>query len=70
MLIEYVNKIRPYLKAIINNLNKFDTRKIQFFFSQDHNEECVMHLKIDNIEIMINVKAVEDIEKIFQIISV
>ena len=29
-----------------------------------------MHLKIDNIEIMINVKAVEDIEKLFQIISV
>ena len=40
------------------------------FFPQDHNEECVMHLKIDNIEIMINVKAVEDIEKLFQIISV
>ena len=29
-----------------------------------------MHLKTDNIEIMINVKAVKDIEKLFQIISI
>ena len=25
---EYLNKIRPYLKDIINNLKKSDTRKI------------------------------------------
>ena len=25
---EYLNKIRPYLKDIINNLQKFDTWKI------------------------------------------
>ena len=26
---EYLNKIRPYLKGIINNLKKSDTQKIQ-----------------------------------------
>ena len=26
---EYLNKIIPYLKDIINNLKKFDTRKIE-----------------------------------------
>ena len=26
---EYLNTIRPYLKDIISNLKKFDTRKIQ-----------------------------------------
>ena len=26
---EYLNKIRPYLKDIINNLKKFETWKIQ-----------------------------------------
>ena len=26
---EYLNKIRPYLKDIINNLKKYDTWKIQ-----------------------------------------
>ena len=37
---EYLNKIKPYLKDIINNLKKCDTCKIQltiasnFFFSQ------------------------------------
>ena len=57
---EYLNKIRPYLKDIINNLKKSDTWKIQLtvadniIFSRDHDEERVMHSKSDSIEIMIN----------------
>ena len=46
---EYLNKIRPYLKDIINNLKKSDTWKIQltiannFISSIDNDEECVIH---------------------------
>ena len=64
---EYLNKIRPYLKDIINNRKKSDTRKIQlaitnnFISSIDNDEERVMHLRSDNIEIMINDEADEDI---------
>ena len=60
---EYLNKIRPYLKDIINNLKKSDTWKIQltiannFISSIDNDEERVMHSKSDNIEIMINDEA-------------
>ena len=34
--------------------------------SQDNEEECAMHAKSDNIEIMINVKTDEVIEETFQ----
>ena len=57
---EYLNKTRPYLKDIINNLEKTDTWKIQltivnnFISSTDNDEE---HSKSDNIEIMINDEA-------------
>ena len=52
---EYLNKIRPYLKDIINNLKKSDTWKIQliiansFVSSLDNDEERVIHSKSDNI---------------------
>ena len=52
--------MRPYLKGIINNLKKPGTWKIQliiaknFISSTDNDQERVMHLKSDNIEIMIN----------------
>ena len=65
---EYLNKIRPSLKDIINNLKKSDTWKIQlttennFISSIDNAEEYVMHSKIDNIEIMINDEADEAIK--------
>ena len=68
---EYLNIIRPYLKHIINNLKKSDTRKIQltiainFISSKDNDGERVMHSKNDNIEIMINDKADEVTEKFF-----
>ena len=69
---EYLDKIRPFLKDIINNLKKSDTWKIELsiavncIYSKDNDEECVMHLKSDNIEIMINDKPEEAIEERFQ----
>ena len=68
---EYLNKIRPYFKDI-NNLKNFDTLKIQltiannYISSTDNDEELVMHLKSDNIEIIINDEANEVIEKLFE----
>ena len=69
---ENLNKIRPYLKYIRNNLKKSDTWKIQltiatdFISSEDNDEERVMHSKSDNIKIMINDKADEVIEELFK----
>ena len=57
---EYLNKIRLYLKGIINNLKKSGTWKIQlavannFISSIDSDEEHVIHTKSFNIEVMIN----------------
>ena len=55
---EYLNKIRPYLTDIKNNLKKSKTWKIQLTIANipsiNNDEECVMHSKIDNIEIIIN----------------
>ena len=50
---EYLNKSRPYLKDIINNLRKSNTCKIQliiannFISSIDDDEEHVTHSKSD-----------------------
>ena len=69
---EYPNKIRPYLKNIINDLKKFDTWKIQltisinFLSSKENYEKRVVHSKSDNIEITINDKEDETIEDFFQ----
>ena len=52
---EYLNKIRPYLKDIINNLKKSETWNSKltiannFISSIDNDEQRVMHLKSDNI---------------------
>ena len=57
---ECLNKIRPYLKDIINNLKKSSTWKIQvkiatdFISSKDNDEKHVIHSRSDNIENMIN----------------
>ena len=67
---EYLNKIRPYLKDIVN-LKKSDIWKIQlkiaknFISSIDNDEEYVMHSKSYNIEIMINDEADEVIKELF-----
>ena len=56
---ECLDKIRPYLKNIINNLKKSDTWKVQLTVANnlisfiDNDEECIMHSKSGNIGIMI-----------------
>ena len=64
---KYLNKTKPYLKGIINNLKKSNTWKTQLtiainFISYDG--EHVMDSKSDNIEIMINHEA-DEVKKIF-----
>ena len=58
---EYLDKIRPYLKNIINDIKNPDSWKIQLtitinFISptDDNDEERVKHSKPENIEIMIS----------------
>ena len=69
---EYLDKIRQYLKDIINNVKQSDTWKNQLAItvnsisSEDGNdEEFVMHSQNDNIEIMISDAKNEIIEKLF-----
>ena len=57
----YLDKIRPYLKDIINDLQNSDTGKTQltitinfFSFEDDNDEEHIVHSKSDNIKIMIS----------------
>ena len=55
----YLNKIRPYLKDVINDLKKPDMWKIEltittyFISSNNNNEEHAMYSKNDNVEFMI-----------------
>ena len=62
--LDFLNEMKPYLK--------YDTWEIQlnieinFMSSEDNDEEFVIHSKSDNIEIMINDKAAEIIEELFQ----
>ena len=65
---EYLDKIRPYIKDIINDLKKSDTGKLQltivinFISSKDTGEEHVMHSKSDKIEIMISDKVIKQMK--------
>ena len=69
---EYLNKIRPYLKDIINNLRKSDawnirsTIAINLIYSKDNDEECVMHSKSEKIEIMIHYEANKVVNELFE----
>ena len=61
---EYLDKIRPYLRDIVNDLKQSDIWKIQltktinFISSKDDNDEQhVMHSKNDNIEAKISDQA-------------
>ena len=70
---EYLNKIRPYLKDVINNLKKSDAWEIQLTMAinvisskNDNNQERLMHSKRDNIEIEINHEADEVIKEFFE----
>ena len=55
---ENLDKIRPYLRDIINDLKQSDTWKIQLTISED-NEEHVVHSKSDNMKIVISDEADE-----------
>ena len=67
---EYSDKIRPYLKDIINDLKRPGTWKIQlttsinFISYRNDNEDRVMQSKSNNIEIMISNEADEVIEEL------
>ena len=69
---EYFNKVRPYLKGIINELKKSDTWKIQvaiaisFMSSKNNDEECMIHSESDSVETTISDKAHEVVEELFQ----
>ena len=69
---EYLNKIRPYFKDILNHFKNSDTWKIQltisinFMSSRDNDEEPLMHSKSDNIEVMFNDKVDKVIEELFK----
>ena len=60
LVILYFNKLEPYLKDFINDLQKSGTWNVQltnainFISSKDDDEEQVMYSKIDSIEIMTN----------------
>ena len=64
--------MKPYLRDIIINLQKFDTWKIQltiainFISSQDVDEELVLHSKSDNIEFIRYHDANEIVIEIFE----
>ena len=69
---EYLNRIRTYLKSIINNLKKSSVWKSQltitinsFSPEDDNDEEHVMLSKSDNIEIMISDESDEIIKNLF-----
>ena len=70
LVAEYLEKIRPYLKDIINDLkNNWKiqlTITISFISSKDDNhKQHVINSKSDNIEFVISNKTDEIIEKLF-----
>ena len=73
--VEYLNKSRPYLKDLINNLRKSGKWKIQltmansFISSLDIDEEHVKHSKSNNTKIMINDNVEEVIKELFDLLK-
>ena len=69
---KFFNRIKPYLKDIINILKKSHMWKtkltiaINFMSSKDNDEDRVVHSKSDNVEMMINYEDDEVIEERFQ----
>ena len=70
--ISYLDEIKPFLKDIINNFKNSVTRKLQltiainFIYSKDTNEKCLIHSKSNNIEIMIYKKADKAIQELYE----
>ena len=68
--VSYLDEIKPFLKDIINNFKNSETWKIQlttaidFIYSKDTNEKCLIHSKSSKIEIMIYKKADEAIQEL------
>ena len=68
---EYLNKVRPYLKDLINNVKKSDTWKIQLTIANNvisslgNDEGGVTDSKSNNIKIMISDEADEVIKELF-----
>ena len=69
---EYLNKDRPYLGDLVNDLKPSDTWKIQLtktinFIStkDDNDEDRAMHFKSDSIEIVSSDEADEVIKRLF-----
>ena len=69
---EYLDKLKPYLRDIIINLQKSDawniqlTNAINFVSSKYVDEERVMHSKSNNIEFMLNDNANEVVNELFE----
>ena len=69
---ENLNKVRPYLKDIINNLKISKTWKNQltvafnFMSSKDNDEERAIHSTSGNIELMIYDNTNEVIKELFE----
>ena len=69
---KYLDKIKPYLRDIIINLEKSDTWKIQlaiainFNSSKDVDEEHIMHSKSNNIKFMTYDNANKTINELFE----
>ena len=69
---EYLNKIKPYLRNIINHLQNSDTWKIQlttainFSSSRDSEWECVMHWRSNNIKFTSYDYANEVVDELFE----
>ena len=69
---EYLNKIKPYLRNIIIDLQNSDTWKIQltiainFISSKDAEEERVMHSRSNNIKFTSYNDANEVVDELFE----
>ena len=69
---EYLDKIKPCFKDIINDLRKIwctensITIAIKFSFSKNINEKHVMHLESGNLEVMAYDKEGKFIEELFE----
>ena len=69
---EYLNKMKPYLRNIINHLQNSDTWKIQlttainFSSSRDSEGECVMHWRSNNIKFTSYDYANEVVDELFE----
>ena len=69
---DYLNKIKPYLRNIIIDLQNSDTWKIQltiainFIFSKDAEEECTKLSRSDNIKFISYNDENEVVEELFE----